>query len=155
MLFRSGSGATAVTIVPAVADKAKHVTMLQRSPSYVVSVPQQDLMVKALRILLPEKWAYKIIRGRNISITLAIFQLCKRFPNFARKLLQWGVKAQLPKDFDMSHFTPKYNPWDQRLCAVPLGDLFESISSEQATVVTDHIERFVAEIGRASCRERV
>ena len=140
-----GSGATAVTVVPAMADKAKHVTMLQRSPSYVVSVPQEDLMVKALRFLLPEKWAYKVIRGRNISITLAIFQLCKRFPNFMRKLLQWGVKMQLPKDFDMSHFTPKYNPWDQRLCAVPLGDLFESIKKGHASVVTDHIDRFVEE----------
>lgn len=138
-----GSGATAVTLVPAMSEKAKHVTMLQRSPSYVISVPQQDLMVKALRLLLPEKWAYKVIRGRNISITLAIYQLCKRFPKAARRLLQWGVKTQLPKDFDMSHFTPKYNPWDQRLCAVPLGDLFESIKDDQASVVTDHIDRFV------------
>src|SRR5690554_4839309 len=138
-----GSGATAVTLVPAMTDQAAHVTMLQRSPSYVISVPQQDIMVKLLRKVLPEKWAYKIIRGRNISITLAIFQLCKRFPNFMRKLLQWGVKMQLPKDFDMSHFTPKYNPWDQRLCAVPLGDLFESIKEGSASVVTDHIDRFV------------
>ena len=117
--------------------------MLQRSPSYVISVPQQDIMVKALRKLLPEKWAYRIIRGRNISITLGIYQLCIRFPNLARKLLQGSVKAQLPKGYDMSHFTPNYNPWDQRLCAVPLGDLFKSLRKGTASVVTDHIDRFV------------
>lgn len=138
-----GSGATAVTVVPAMTDKAKHVTMLQRSPSYVVSVPQQDIMVKVLRKILPEKWAYKIIRGRNITLTLAFFQLCQRFPNFARKLIQWGIKSQLPKDFDMKHFSPNYDPWDQRLCAVPMGDLFNSIKEEKASIVTDHIERFV------------
>lgn len=138
-----GSGATAVTLVPAMTDKAAHVTMLQRSPSYVISVPQQDLMVKFLRKVLPEKMAYRIIRGRNISITLGIYQLCIRFPNFARRLLQWGVKAQLPKDFDMSHFTPNYNPWDQRLCAVPLGDFFKSLKKGDCSVVTDHIDRFV------------
>src|SRR5690554_4495048 len=139
----SGSGATAGSVVPAMTNKATHVTIPPHSPSSVVSVPQQDIMVKVLRKILPEKWAYTIIRGRNISITLAIFQLCKRFPNFMRKLLQWGVKMQLPKDFDMSHFTPKYTPWDQRLCAVPLGDLFESIKEGSASVVTDHIDRFV------------
>lgn len=138
-----GSGATAVTLVPAMTDKASHVTMLQRSPSYVISVPQQDIMVKALRKFLPEKIAYRIIRGRNISITLGIYQFCIRFPKLARKVLQWGVKAQLPKDFDMSHFTPKYNPWDQRLCAVPLGDMFKSLKKGTSSVVTDHIDRFV------------
>ena len=138
-----GSGATAVTLVPAMTDKASHVTMLQRSPSYVISVPQQDIMVKALRKFLPEKIAYRIIRGRNISITLGIYQFCIRFPKLARKVLQWGVKAQLPKDFDMSHFTPKYNPWEQRLCAVPLGDMFKSLKKGTSSVVTDHIDRFV------------
>lgn len=138
-----GSGATAVTLVPAMTDQAAHVTMLQRSPSYVISVPQQDIMVKLLRKVLPEKWAYRIIRGRNISITLGIYQLCIRFPRFARWLLQGAVKAQLPKNYDMSHFTPKYNPWDQRLCAVPLGDLFKSLKKGSASVVTDHIDRFV------------
>lgn len=138
-----GSGATAVTLVPAMADKAAHVTMLQRSPSYVISVPQEDIMVKVLRKVLPEKLAYRIIRGRNISITLGIYQLCIRFPRFARWLLQSGVKAQLPKGYDMSHFTPKYNPWDQRLCAVPLGDLFKSLKKGTTSVVTDHIDRFV------------
>src|SRR5690606_41822309 len=87
-----------------------HITMLQRSPSYVLTVPQQDAMVKVLRALLPQKWAYRIIRGRNVSITLGLFRFCKGFPNAARKLLQWTVKKQLPAGFDMQHFTPKYNP---------------------------------------------
>ena len=138
-----GSGATAVTLVPAMTDKAAHITMLQRSPSYVLTVPQQDAMVKVLRALLPQKWAYRIIRGRNVSITLGLFRFCKGFPNAARKLLQWTVKKQLPAGFDMQHFTPKYNPWDERLCAVPEGDMFKAISAGKASVVTDHIDRFV------------
>ena len=138
-----GSGATAVTLVPAMTDKAGHVTMLQRSPSYVVSVPQQDPMVALLRRLLPEKLAYHIIRGRNISITLGIYNFCKKFPAAARRLLQWGVKRSLPADFNMQHFTPKYAPWDERLCAVPEGDMFAAIKAGKASVVTDHIERFV------------
>ncbi|MFC3679770.1 flavin-containing monooxygenase [Bacterioplanoides pacificum] len=138
-----GSGATAVTLIPSMTDKARHVTMLQRSPSYVITVPQQDTMVAALRKLLPEKWAYRLIRGRNVSITLAIYRFCQRFPNAARKFLQWTVKKQLPADFDMSHFTPKYNPWDERLCAVPEGDMFKAISAGKASVVTDHIDRFI------------
>src|SRR5690606_17563931 len=138
-----GSGATAVTLVPAMTDKAAHITMLQRSPSYVLTVPQQDAMVKVLRALLPQKWAYRIIRGRNVSITLGLFRFCKGFPNAARKLLQWTVKKQLPAGFDMQHFTPKYNPWDERLCAVPEGDMFKAISAGKASVVTDHINRFV------------
>lgn len=138
-----GSGATAVTVVPAMTDKAKHVTMLQRSPSYVISVPQQDIMVKFLRKFLPEKLAYRIIRGRNITITLGIYQFCIRFPKLARKVLQGAVKMQLPKGYDMSHFTPKYNPWEQRLCAVPLGDMFKSLKAGTSSIVTDHIDRFV------------
>jgi len=138
-----GSGATAVTLVPAMTDKAAHVTMLQRSPSYVISVPQQDPMVALLRKILPQKLAYRIIRGRNVSITLGLYRFCLRFPNAARKILQWAVKKQLPADFDMSHFTPKYNPWDERLCAVPEGDMFNALSAGKASVVTDHIDRFV------------
>ncbi|WP_430461841.1 flavin-containing monooxygenase [Thalassolituus sp. LLYu03] len=138
-----GSGATAVTLVPAMTDKAAHITMLQRSPSYVVSVPQQDPMVALLRKILPEKWAYKVIRGRNISLTLALYNFCKKFPNAARKLLQWGVKSQLPGSYDMTHFTPKYAPWDERLCAVPEGDMFKVLKQGKASVVTDHIDRFV------------
>ncbi|MBE0482820.1 MAG: NAD(P)/FAD-dependent oxidoreductase [Bacterioplanes sp.] len=138
-----GSGATAVTLVPAMTDSAAHVTMLQRSPSYVLTVPQQDAMVAILRKILPEKLAYRIIRGRNVSITLGLFRFCKAFPNAARKLLQWTVKKQLPADFDMSHFTPSYKPWDERLCAVPEGDMFKVLKQGKASVVTDHIDRFV------------
>ncbi|MAK90010.1 MAG: FAD-containing monooxygenase EthA [Oceanospirillaceae bacterium] len=140
-----GSGATAVTLVPALCDKAQQVTMLQRSPSYVVSVPQQDPMVSALRKILPQTWAYRIIRGRNISITLALYNFCKKFPRAARGLLQFAVKSRLPKDFDMKHFTPKYAPWDERLCAVPEGDMFRAMSSGKAQVVTDHIDHFTAD----------
>lgn len=138
-----GSGATAVTLIPSMTDKAAHVTMLQRSPSYVLSVPQQDAMVALLRKILPQKLAYRIIRGRNVSITLGLYRFCKRFPNAARKLLQWTVKKQLPADFDMKHFTPKYAPWDERLCAVPEGDMFKVIKQGKASVVTDHIDRFI------------
>ena len=138
-----GSGATAVTLVPAMTDKAKSVTMLQRSPSYVISVPQMDPMINFMRKIMPEKWVYKITRGRNVTITLAIYNFCKKFPGLARKLLQKQVSSQLPKDFDMSHFTPKYNPWDERLCAVPNGDMFKAIKAGKANVVTDHIDRFV------------
>lgn len=138
-----GSGATAVTLVPAMTDKAQKVTMLQRSPSYVLSVPQTDPMINTLRKIMPETWVYAITRGRNVSITLAIYNFCKRFPNAARKLLQKQVSSQLPKDFDMKHFTPKYAPWDERLCAVPNGDMFKAIKAGKADVVTDHIDRFV------------
>ncbi|MEK9766040.1 MAG: NAD(P)/FAD-dependent oxidoreductase [Thalassolituus sp.] len=138
-----GSGATAVTLVPAMTDKAEKVTMLQRSPSYVISVPQMDPVIKFMRKIMPEKWVYKVTRGRNVTITLAIYNFCKSFPGLARKLLQKQVAAQLPKDFDMKHFTPKYNPWDERLCAVPNGDMFKAISKGKADVVTNHIDRFV------------
>ncbi|WP_300426762.1 NAD(P)/FAD-dependent oxidoreductase [Thalassolituus sp.] len=138
-----GSGATAVTLVPAMTDKAEKVTMLQRSPSYVISVPQMDPVIKFMRKIMPEKWVYKVTRGRNVTITLAIYNFCKKFPGLARKLLQKQVAAQLPKDFDMKHFTPKYNPWDERLCAVPNGDMFKAISKGKADVVTNHIDRFV------------
>lgn len=138
-----GSGATAVTLVPAMTDKAEKVTMLQRSPSYVLSVPQDDPVILFMRKIMPEKWVYKVTRGRNVTITLAIYNFCKKFPNVARKLLQKQVSSQLPKDFDMKHFTPKYNPWDERLCAVPNGDMFKAIKQGKADVVTDHIERFV------------
>ncbi|WP_320820095.1 NAD(P)/FAD-dependent oxidoreductase [Thalassolituus sp.] len=137
-----GSGATAVTLVPAMTDKAQKVTMLQRSPSYVLSVPQEDIMVNGLRKILPESWVYRIIRGRNVSITLGIYKFCKAFPSTARNLLQGMIKRQLPADFDMTHFTPKYNPWDERLCAVPNGDMFKAIKQGKADVVTDHIDRF-------------
>jgi monooxygenase len=138
-----GSGATAITLIPSMTHKAGHVTMLQRTPSYVVSVPQFDPMVRVLLKFLPEMTVYNISRARNNFITQMIFKLSRKYPNFMRKLLLKQVKAQVGPDFDMKHFTPPYNPWDQRLCAVPNGDLFKALRKGKASVVTDHIDRFV------------
>jgi cation diffusion facilitator CzcD-associated flavoprotein CzcO len=138
-----GSGATAITLIPSMTDKARMVTMLQRTPSYVISVPQFDPMVRFLLKFLPAMTVYNISRARNNFITQGIFKLSRRYPNFMRKLLLKQVKAQVGPNFDMKHFTPPYNPWDQRLCAVPNGDLFKAIRKGKASVVTDHIDRFV------------
>jgi len=140
-----GSGATAVTVVPAMAETAKHVTMLQRSPSYVASVPQQDVIANGLRKFLPGWLAYKITRTKNVLRNIFFFGLARRYPdNFKAKLLE-KVQDELGPDYDIAtHFTPTYAPWDQRLCAVPDADLFEAIRKKQATVVTDHIDTFTA-----------
>jgi len=137
-----GSGATAVTLVPAMADQAAHITMLQRSPTYVASVPEKDKLSNELRKYLPEKLVYRLARTRNIGFQMLIYNLCKQRPDMMRKVLQGMIERQLGKDFDMKHFTPKYNPWDERLCAVPNGDLFKSLREGKASVVTDHIETF-------------
>ena len=138
-----GSGATAVTLVPALAARAAHVTMVQRSPSYVLSVPEHDAVADLLRRLLPSKAAYPIIRWKNVAIATLLFQLSRRAPRFVRGLLRKGVESQLPEGYDVStHFSPRYQPWDQRLCFVPDGDLFKAISGGQASVVTDRIESF-------------
>lgn len=139
-----GSGATAVTLVPALAEKAQLVTMLQRSPGYVMTLPQDDAMVDALRKLLPETWVYRITRARNISVSWLIYNYCRRFPERARKLIYKLTQKQLPAGYDMSHFSPDYAPWDERLCAVPDGDLFKSIREQKACVVTDQIEAIEA-----------
>ena len=138
-----GSGATAITLIPSMTDKARMVTMLQRTPSYVISVPQFDPMVRVLLKFLPAMTVYNLSRARNNFITQGIFKLSRKFPRFMRWLLLKQVKAQVGPNFDMKHFTPPYNPWDQRLCAVPNGDLFKAIRKGKATVVTDHIDRFV------------
>ena len=138
-----GSGATAITLIPSMTDKAKHVTMLQRTPSYVISVPQFDPMVRLLLKFLPEMTVYKMSRARNNFITQLIFKLSRKYPNAVRKFLLKQVQMQVGKDFDMKHFTPPYNPWDQRLCAVPNGDMFKVLKKGKASVVTDHIDRFV------------
>ena len=138
-----GSGATAVTLVPAMAEQAGHVTMLQRSPSYVVSLPAEDPIANFLRRWLPAKVAYPIVRWKNVLITTAFFQLSRRAPDFIRKAIRRGVERRLPRDYAVDkHFNPRYNPWDQRVCLVPDGDLFEAIGKGRATVVTDHIETF-------------
>ena len=137
-----GSGATAITLIPSMTDKAQHVTMLQRTPSYVISVPQFDPMVRLLLKFLPEMTVYKMSRARNNFITQLIFKLSRKYPNAVRKFLLKQVKVQVGPNFDMKHFTPPYNPWDQRLCAVPNGDMFKVLKKGKASVVTDHIDRF-------------
>ena len=137
-----GSGATAVTLVPAMTDKAAHVTMLQRSPSYVASVPEQDKMSNKLREYLPDDMVYRLARTRNVLFSMGIYNACKKYPEKMRGFFLGQVKKQLGSDFDMKHFTPNYNPWDERLCAVPNGDMFKAIRKGKASVVTDHIERF-------------
>jgi monooxygenase len=138
-----GSGATAVTLVPALAESAEHVTMLQRSPSYVVSIPGEDPVAKVIRRLLPARLAYAVTRWKNVLLTMLMFQLSRRTPGFVKGLLRKGAENNLPSGYDIdTHFKPSYNPWDQRMCLVPDGDLFEAISAGRATVVTDHIDTF-------------
>jgi monooxygenase len=138
-----GSGATAVTLVPAMARTAQHVTMLQRSPSYVISLPAEDPIANFLRRVLPAKWAYGLVRWKNVLLTMLSFQLSRRRPGLVKAMLRRGQEKRLPAGFDIdTHFKPKYGPWDQRLCLVPDGDLFEAISSGRASIVTDQIESF-------------
>ena len=137
-----GSGATAVTLLPAMADKAAHVTMLQRSPTYVATVPEKDVISIKLRKFLPEKVVYHLARVRNVAMQRTIYELSKKRPKTMRRLLLGAAKRQLGENFDMSHFTPKYNPWDERLCAVPDGDLFKVLRKGKGSVVTDQIEQF-------------
>lgn len=138
-----GSGATAVTLVPELAKQAAHVTLLQRSPTYMVSAPAVDPMASWLRDKVSPQRVYSIIRWRNILFGLAFFKFCRRWPERARKLLVAGVKKQLGSDYEIgTHFNPRYNPWDQRLCLVPDADLFESIKAGTTSVVTDEIDRF-------------
>lgn len=138
-----GSGATAVTLVPEMAKDAAHVTMLQRSPTYVVSRPAADAIANGLRRVLPIKLAYQLTRWKNVLLGMLFFQLCRRRPEFMKRLLAKGVLRELGPDYDVAtHFTPRYNPWDQRLCLVPNGDLFEALKKGRASVVTDHIDTF-------------
>ena len=138
-----GSGATAVTLVPELAKKAAHVTMLQRSPTYVIARPAEDSIANWLRGHLPERIAYSISRWKNVLLGMMFFVLSKHAPQFVRKLIQGEVRRQLGASYDVEkHFSPRYNPWDQRLCLVPDGDLFAAIKTGRASVVTDHIETF-------------
>lgn len=139
-----GSGATAVTLVPAMTDKAKHVTMLQRSPTYVVSLPQGDPISAFLRRFLPETWVYRLARTRNVAMQLGFYKLSKTLPNLVRKVLLSLTKRQLGTGYDMRHFTPRYQPWDERVCAVPDGDLFKVLREGKASVVTAAIDGFTA-----------
>ena len=138
-----GSGATAVTLVPEMAKKAGHVTMLQRSPTYVVSAPEKDKMANNLRKYLPLKLSYLIIRWRNILRQQYYFRLCRKYPQGVKRAIIREVKKALGANYDVEkHFTPDYNPWEQRMCLVPDGDLFEQIRKGNASVVTDQIEKF-------------
>jgi monooxygenase len=140
-----GSGATAVTLVPAIAKVAERVTMVQRSPSYILSLPGRDRIAELLRKLLPERRAYAAVRRQNIGMATAVYSLCRRRPRLARTLLRNGVVKRLPAGYDVdTHFNPAYEPWDQRMCLVPDGDFFAAIRSGKAEVVTDHIEAFTA-----------
>jgi len=138
-----GSGATAVTLVPAMAGDAGHVTMLQRSPTYVVSVPEQDPIARAVRRVLPDKAAYPLLRWKNVALSSAIYKLSRRHPKLMRSLFRKGVQRQVPEGYAVdTHFKPTYDPWDQRLCVVPSGDLFKAIRRGQASIVTDTIDTF-------------
>ncbi|MDD0841511.1 flavin-containing monooxygenase [Pseudomonas sp. Gutcm_11s] len=137
-----GSGATAVTLVPALADQAASVTMLQRSPSYVINLPQHDRLLAALRRWLPSNWVYRLGRTRNVAFQMLFYRLAKSCPGMIRRLLLGLARRQLGEGYDMRHFSPRYNPWDQRVCAVPDGDLFAALRQGRAEVVTDEIETF-------------
>jgi cation diffusion facilitator CzcD-associated flavoprotein CzcO len=138
-----GSGATAVTLVPEMAKTAAHVTMLQRSPTYIVSRPEQDAVANWLRRHLPAKAAYAITRWRLVLLGMWFYRLCKRQPERIKELIMKGVRAELGPDYDVAtHFSPRYNPWDQRLCLVPDADLFRAMKSGSASIVTDRIETF-------------
>ena len=138
-----GSGATAVTLVPALAETAAHVTMLQRSPTYVLSRPAEDRLAQRLARTLPARTVAELTRWKYVLAGAAFYQFCRRFPARARALIRAGVRAQLPADFDIdTHFAPRYAPWDQRLCLVPDGDLFKTLASGKADIVTDEIVRY-------------
>ncbi|MBA3461212.1 MAG: NAD(P)/FAD-dependent oxidoreductase [Deltaproteobacteria bacterium] len=140
-----GSGATAVTLVPELAKKAAHVTMLQRSPTYIVTVPAKDPIADWLRNKLPEKVAHAAARWKNVLFGMAFFNISRRWPKGTAKWLIKQAEKQLEGSADVKeHFTPTYNPWDQRLCLIPDADLFKSIKDGTASVVTDHIDTFTA-----------
>lgn len=138
-----GSGATAVTLVPAMAEKAAHVTMLQRTPTYMVSRPSQDWFANLMRKILPSRAAYGVTRWRNVLVQLYFFTMARKFPGRVKKRLLGWLREELPSDYDIEqHFTPSYNPWDQRLCLVPDSDMFLAIKKGSASIVTDQIETF-------------
>ena len=138
-----GSGATAVTIVPSMADKAAHVTMLQRSPTYMVSRPDHDVLANRMRKVLPPKMAYNLTRFKNTWRQQLVYNKTRTDPDKVKQLLLGGIKMELGADYDIDkHFTPTYNPWDQRLCLVPNGDFFKAMREGKASVVTDHIASF-------------
>tara|TARA_R110000868_G_scaffold92734_2_gene257232 strand:+ start:28825 stop:30321 length:1497 start_codon:yes stop_codon:yes gene_type:complete len=140
-----GSGATAVTLVPAMADKASHVTMLQRSPTYIAARPSRDAIADFLRRILPSKIAYSLTRVKNVLLGIYVYQLSQRWPDFVKRQVLKAISDRLGPDFDVErHFSPSYNPWDQRFCLAPEGDFFDALADGSADIVTDQIERFTA-----------
>ena len=137
-----GSGATAVTLVPAMTDKAAHVTMLQRSPTYIVPRPSKDKIANWLRRRLPARPAYHTARWKNVLFGMFFYWLSRRHPDTMKKIIMGGVRKHLGTAFDQKHFTPRYNPWDQRLCLVPDADLFVALRDGKASIATDQIESF-------------
>ncbi|HEY8227317.1 MAG TPA: NAD(P)/FAD-dependent oxidoreductase, partial [Pyrinomonadaceae bacterium] len=137
-----GSGATAITLVPAIAERAAHVTMLQRSPSYVVMRPSQDNVANLLRRCLPDRAAYVLTRWKNVLVTTFFYNLARKRPELFKWMVARGVRKHLREEYDSKHFTPPYNPWDQRLCIAPDADFFRTIREGRVSVVTDHIETF-------------
>ncbi|MEP7339062.1 MAG: NAD(P)/FAD-dependent oxidoreductase [Acidobacteriota bacterium] len=138
-----GSGATAVTLVPAMAETAGHVTMLQRSPTYMVSLPSSDAVANALRRIFPESIVYLLTRLKNTLFGMVIYQLSQRRPETVKRFIKDKLRKELGPDFDVDrHFTPPYNPWDQRMCLVPDGDMLIALREKRASIVTDHIDTF-------------
>jgi monooxygenase len=138
-----GSGATAVTLIPSMADEVEHVTMLQRSPTFITSLPQTDPLAGLTRKVLPDGIAHRITRFRNASMAVGFYEFCQRFPKLARKILLARARRAVPQDFDVdTHLNPSYDPWDQRICIVPNGDLFRAIRKGKADIATGHIARF-------------
>lgn len=138
-----GSGATAVTLVPSMSQETRSLVMLQRTPTYIASVPHEQPMAKALRKFLPESWVFRLTRWSRIMFQVQLYKLSRKNPQGLRKVLLGRVRDELGPDYDIdTHFTPNYNPWDQRLCAVPDGDMFTAIREGRAEVVTDRIDRF-------------
>jgi monooxygenase len=140
-----GSGATAVTLVPTMAESAAHVTMLQRSPTYIANLPSEDVVAKFLRRVLPGQLAYDITRWKNVLLGMLFYRIARRFPNYVKKNIMKKAAEELgPGHAVDPHFSPNYKPWDQRMCVVPDGDLFKVIREGKAAVVTDEIDRFTA-----------
>ncbi len=138
-----GSGATAVTLIPSMADDVERITMLQRSPTFITSLPQTDKLAVLTSKVLPAGLAHRITRTRNASMAVGFYVFCQRFPKLARRILLTRARRSVPKDFDVAtHLNPSYDPWDQRLCIVPNGDLFRAIRSGKADIVTGHIDSF-------------
>ena len=138
-----GSGATAVTLVPSMAKDAGHITMLQRSPTYVFTRPGEDKIANGLKKILPAMWAHKLIRSKNVLLSMYMFNRARKHPDKVRKFLAEMVQKELGDDFNIDpHFTPTYDPWDQRLCLVPDSDLFKALKDGSASIMTDHIETF-------------